>query len=470
MTVRLYFIRNRGIAAFFTALVFILAPGLTVSSRAIGPSTTAKIQMQPNVTFVLRTGIANGKMVFIGKGGAIDGKVNPTLVVRENDVVQVTLINGEGAVHDISFPDFHVTSERVTSPGASSTIVFQVGSAGTYSYFCTVPGHREAGMEGLIRVELAPVKAEAGAAVDISRDPADLPPPVGDREPLTVRYDLEAVERVGRLADQTTYTFWTFNGKVPGPFLRVREGDTVVLHLSNAKDDVMFHSIDLHAVNGPGGGAVATQVAPGEEKSFVFKALVPGLYVYHCATPMVANHISNGMYGLILVEPPGGLPKVDREYYVMQGELYTTEGFGKTGAQQFSYEKLMDERPDYFVFNGAVDSLTNKHPLKANVGETVRIFFGVGGPNFTSSFHVIGQIFSRVYLNGSLSSPPQTGVQTVSVPPGDAVIVELTTRVPGKYLLVDHALSRLERGLVGALIVNGPPAPEIFHEGPARGE
>ena len=244
--------------------------------------------------------------------------------------------------------------------------------------------------------------------------------------------------------------------------LRVRVGDTVTLSLKNAPDSVMMHNIDLHAVAGPGGGAVFTLVEPGETKGFTFKATQPGLYVYHCATPMVANHISSGMYGMILVEPVVGLPKVDREFYVMQGELYTADAYGKNGLQEFSVDKLMDERPEYFTFNGAVGALTDEHPLHAKTGETVRIYFGVGGPNFTSSFHVIGTIFDRVYNTGSLASPPLTGVQTISVAPGGAAVVDLSLPVPGRYLLVDHALSRMERGLVGALIVDGPPAPDIF--------
>ncbi len=248
--------------------------------------------------------------------------------------------------------------------------------------------------------------------------------------------------------------------------LRVRVGDTVVLSLKNAPDSLMLHNIDLHAVSGPGGGAVLTEAAPGETKSFTFKALVPGLFVYHCATPMVSNHISNGMYGLILVEPVGGLPKVDREFYVMQGELYTAQPFGQAGLQEFSYEKLMEERPEYFTFNGAVGALTDEHPLRAHEGETVRIFFGVGGPNYTSSFHVIGTIFDRAFAGGSLTSPPATGVQTVSVPPGGAAVVDLSVPVPGRFVLVDHALTRMEHGLVGALIVDGPPVPAIFHAGP----
>ena len=201
----------------------------------------------------------------------------------------------------------------------------------------------------------------------------------------------------------------------------------------------MIHSVDLHAVTGPGGGAVMTQTPPGETKAFRFKALNPGLYVYHCATPMVANHIASGMYGLILVEPPGGLPKVDREFYVMQGELYTDRPFGQRGHDEFSVEKLLAERAEYFVFNGAVGALTGEHPLKAKVGETVRIFFGVGGPNATSCFHVIGEIFDRVYDQAAIGSPAITNVQTTMVPAGGATIVEFKLEVPGRYILVDHA-------------------------------
>jgi nitrite reductase (NO-forming) len=225
----------------------------------------------------------------------------------------------------------------------------------------------------------------------------------------------------------------------------------------------MMHSVDFHATTGPGGGAAALQVAPGDEKSMTWKALVPGLYIYHCATPMVAEHIANGMYGMILVEPEGGLPPVDREFYIMQGEIYTDAPFGQRGSQEFSVEKLLSERPEYFVFNGSVGALTKLHPLHAKVGETVRIFFGVGGPNFTSSFHVIGEIFDRVYNLGGVESPPLRGIQTVLVPAGGAVITEFKPEVPGNYTLVDHAIARMERGLVGILNVEGPPNPEIYN-------
>jgi len=307
------------------------------------------------------------------------------------------------------------------------------------------------------------------SGVDIVRDPTEIPAPVGNREPQVVRIDLEATEVIGQLADGTTYTYWTFNNQVPGPFFRVRIGDTIEVHMKNSGSSTMNHSVDFHAVTGPGGGAVMTQTQPGQETVFTAKALNAGLFVYHCATPMVADHISNGMYGLILVEPEGGLPPVDREFYVMQGELYTAGAFGEQGHQMGDTTKLLNETPEYFVFNGAVNALKDKKPLKANVGESVRIFFGVGGPNFTSSFHVIGEIFDRVYDQASLTAAPLTDVQTTLVPPGGATMVEFNLEVPGNYILVDHALSRLQRGLVGVLVVEGEPNPEIINGTPSNG-
>ncbi len=416
----------------------------------------------PDARYTLRSGIAEGRMVYIGVGGTIDGKVNPVLTAAEGQVVQLTLINGEGAEHDIVFPDQDARSPRVTGKGASTTLAFRAGKSGDFIYYCSVPGHRLAGMQGQFIVTPKPPVPSVVEA-DISRAPDDLPPPIGKREPQTVRVDLLSVEVEGRLAEGTTFGYWTFNGKVPGPFIRVRVGDTVDIHLKNSAESSMIHSVDFHAATGPGGGAAALQVDPGKEKSMTWKALVPGLYVYHCATPMVAEHIANGMYGLILVEPEGGLPPVDHEFYVMQGEIYTDKAFGQRGSQEFSVEKLLDEKPEYFVFNGSVGAISKLHPLRAKVGDTVRIFFGVGGPNFTSSFHVIGEIFDKVYRLGSLETPPLKGIQTVTVPPGGAVLTEFKLHVPGNYTLVDHALARAERGLVGILSVEGAPNTDIYN-------
>ena len=442
------------------------APAATPAD-AVPPTSSASTMpgpgYMPGLRYTLRSGIAEGRMVFIGIGGSIDGQVNPLLSAAEGQVVQVTLINGEGAEHDIVFTEQGPAgnSAHIVGKGASTSIAFAASRAGDYLYYCSVPGHRLAGMEGKFLVTPQP-PLQTVVEADISQRPTDVPPSIGSRGTQTVRVDLIAVELEARLAEGTTFGYWTFNGKVPGPMLRVRVGDTVDVHLKNADGSSMLHSVDFHAATGPGGGAASTQTNPGEEKSFKFKALTPGLFVYHCATPMVAHHIANGMYGLILVEPEGGLPLVDREYYVMQGEIYTDGAFGQHGSQEFNVEKLLNERPEYFVFNGSVGALSKFHPMQAKVGETIRIYFGVGGPNFTSSFHVIGEIFDKVYNLGGVTSEPLRGIQTVMVPAGGAVITEFKVDVPGNYTLVDHALARAERGLVGILHVEGQPNTEIF--------
>ena len=428
------------------------------SSAVTGQPAAAYV---PDARYTLRSGITEGRMVYIGVGGTIDGQVNPVLSAAEGQIVQIILTNGEGAEHDIVFPDQNAKSPRIVGRGASTTIAFRATRAGDFAYLCSVPGHELAGMRGQFIVTPRP-PAQVLVEADISQQATEVPAPIGNRGPQTVRVDLNTVELEGRLAEGTTFGYWTFNGRVPGPMLRVRVGDTVDVHIKNSADSTMIHSVDFHAATGPGGGAASTQVDPGAEKSVKFKALIPGLYVYHCATPMVAHHIANGMYGMILVEPEGGLPPVDREFYVMQGEIYTEAAFGHHGSQEFSVEKLLNERPEYFVFNGAVGALSKLHPLQAKVGETVRIFFGVGGPNYTSSFHLIGEIFDRVYNLGGVLSEPLHGIQTVTVPAGGAVITEVKLDVPGNYILVDHALSRMERGLVGILHVEGAANPEIF--------
>jgi len=463
----------RAFATSVCAALLVVPPGYA-QDHSMPASQAAQVQAAGGTSyhsatiFTLRTGIAQGRMVYIGVGGEIEGKVNPDLVVHEGEIVQINLINGEGADHDIVIDQYGVRSSIVIGKNASSTFSFTANKPGEFVYFCSIAGHRQAGMEGMIRVVAGSREAEATDAADIVRDPADLPKPIGPRSPQVVKVELETIELKGKLDDGTSYVYWTFNGKVPGPFVRVRVGDTVEVSMKNPGDSVMMHSVDFHAATGPGGGAHYTQAAPGEEKVVTFKALKPGIYVYHCATPSVAHHITAGMYGLILVEPEGGLPQVDREFYVMQGELYTVEPFGTKGDLEMDYDKLISEKPEYFVFNGAVGSLTKSHPLYASAGETVRIFFGVGGPNFTSSFHVIGEIFDNVYSMGSVISPPVQGVQTVTVAPGGATIVDFKIDRAGNYVLVDHALSRAERGLAGYLIVEGEMNDDIMHEGPVK--
>ena len=289
-----------------------------------------------------------------------------------------------------------------------------------------------------------------------------VPPPILRKQPAKVVVELEVIEVVKRMADGVDYLFWTFGGDVPGKFIRVREGDLVEFHLGNHPTSKMPHNIDLHAVTGPGGGAASSFTAPGHKSQFSFKALNPGLYVYHCATAPVGMHVANGMYGLILVEPKEGLPKVDKEFYVMQGDFYTQGAFGEEGLQPFDQQKALDEKPSYVVFNGAVGSLVGDKALKANVGETVRLFVGNGGPNLISSFHVIGEIFDHVYQEGGVV-PTQRQVQTTLVPAGGSAIVDFKLEVPGTYILVDHSLFRaFNKGALGMLKVEGLPNLTVY--------
>ena len=442
-------------------LLFALATAAGFTPQAVAARDAAAVTPVADVTFTMKTQIHEGQLVFVGDAGAIKGQINPELKVREGAVVAITVINGDGAMHDVAVPGFNAQSDQLVGVGSATTIVFRATKAGTFEYLCTLPGHKAAGMFGKLTV--GDVAKVVSTAVDVAKNPSEVGEPVGDRAPKHINYDLLTTEVEGQLSDGSTYRYWTFNNTVPGPFLRIRQGDTVTINLKNAEDSINIHSVDFHSVTGPGGGAAVTQVAPGQTKSFTFKALHPGLFVYHCATPMIAQHISNGMYGMILVEPEGGLAKVDHEFYVMQGELYTAQKHGSSGLQEFSVDKLLDEKPEHMMFNGSMNALTKTYNMQANVGENVRMFFGVGGPNLTSSFHLIGEVFDKVYNLASFTSPPLTDVQTTLVPPGGATMVEFKVDYPGRYLLVDHALSRAEKGLIGFLQVKGEADPAIFN-------
>ncbi|HET7034823.1 MAG TPA: copper-containing nitrite reductase [Thermomicrobiaceae bacterium] len=319
------------------------------------------------------------------------------------------------------------------------------------------------GTQAAMNMTAAPDDAALAAEVaGLTRLPQPVvAPPVGHRDPTTVKVTLVAQEVKALLDNGVGYTFYTFNGTVPGPMIRVREGDTVELTLKNDPSSASPHDIDLHAVTGPGGGAAVTAVKPGSEATFSFKALHAGTYVYHCAAAPAPMHIANGMYGLIVVEPPEGLPAVDHEFYVMQGDFYPAGNVGDKGMRRFDMTKMMAEDPEYVVFNGSVGALTGEHELESNVGDTVRIFFGVGGPNLPSSFHIIGESFDSVSVEGGTLE--NHNVQTTLVPPGDATMVELTTDYPGNYSLVDHSLGRVMKGAIGTLHVDGEADPSIFN-------
>lgn len=304
------------------------------------------------------------------------------------------------------------------------------------------------------------IKTDGEMVAELTAPPM-VPKPVGNRAAMKLKVNMEIKEQEATMTDGVKYTYWTFGGSVPGSFIRTRVGDEVEFHLKNHPDNKLPHNIDLHAVTGPGGGATSSLVAPGHEKVFSFKVINPGLYVYHCATAPVGMHIANGMYGLILVEPEGGLPPVDKEYYVMQGDFYTQGEYGAQGLQPFDMNKAVKETPDYVVFNGKVGSLTNGGELTAKVGETVRLFVGNGGPNLVSSFHVIGEIFDNVHVEGG--SMINKNVQTTLIPAGGASIVDFKVETPGSFVIVDHSIFRaFNKGALGILKVEGAEHKNIY--------
>ncbi|ADO32072.1 TPA: copper-containing nitrite reductase [Neisseria meningitidis] len=289
----------------------------------------------------------------------------------------------------------------------------------------------------------------------------EVPPPTDRDHPAKVRVKMETVEKTMKMDDGVEYHYWTFDGDVPGRMIRVREGDTVEVEFSNNPSSTVPHNVDFHAATGQGGGAAATFTAPGRTSTFSFKALQAGLYIYHCAVAPVGMHIANGMYGLILVEPKEGLPKVDKEFYIVQGDFYTKGKKGAQGLQPFDMDKAIAEQPEYVVFNGHVGSIAGDNALKAKAGETIRMYVGNGGPNLVSSFHVIGEIFDKVYVEGGKLI--NENVQSTIVPAGGSAIVEFKVDIPGSYTLVDHSIFRaFNKGALGQLKVEGEENPEIM--------
>ena len=406
---------------------------------------------------------------FVGVNGSINGIRNPTLLVGWGDTVTIKVTNGETQLHNLHVDGANVQTPDLAGKGASATLNFRAVSEGSFAYYCAIPGHRQAGMAGTMVVgepsgpQIGP---EANRTVaSISQDPTAIPPPIHRNYSTTINVYLHAEEVTAEIEPGVSFTYWTYNGTVPGPFFRARLGDTVIVHFYNDVKSSMTHSVDFHAVTGPGGGGQVTQTAPGHYSNFSFMTMVPGLFVYHCASPNIPTHLAMGMYGLFLVEPPDGLPIVTHEYYLMQGELYTVWPLHTMGAQEFNGTALVNGDPTYVVFNGAWDALAGSRQLTAKVNDTVRLFFGVGGPSFISSFHMIGSMFDRVYAGGDLTDPPLNGLQTIMVAPGSSVMTDFTVLYPAKYPLVDHNLvNAFDKGALAILNVTGWANSSIFQK------
>lgn len=410
--------------------------------------------------------------------------------------LRVTITNAGELAHDLKLEG--TTGSELVDPGETVTADLGVIEASGQAW-CTVPGHKEAGMVLDITVTGAATGAGDPAAAaaeparpadvdEISRHPTELPTTsdyrlyrdgryqnIAKRQgPLTQEVHVQIREVVAEVLDGTTMELWTFDGAIPGPMLRARVGDSIDFFLHNPEGSTMPHNIDFHAVTGPGGGSVRLDTAPGSVSNLQVKLLRPGIYIYHCAFPDIPTHIAHGMYGLIVVEPEGGLPPADHEYYVMQSELYTDRGgdlgyteLADAGHLAFSGELGNREEPTFVVFNGRPEAISGDRALGASgddpilSGDTVRMFVGNIGPNLISSFHLIGEIFDRVYVEGSFGLV-NGDVQTTLAPSGGAVGVELTVEVPGEYLLVDHSIFRVHKGALGVLTVTGPDNPAVY--------
>lgn len=422
-----------------------------------------------NLTFELKAFLTG----FVGVGGSIDGVRNPTLAVGLGDHVAITVVDGEAQVHNFHLDGYGLDTPNLAGIGQNATVTFVATQEGEFAYYCTIPGHRAMGMAGTLVVGEAkgptiPPEGPLGTSF-ISRDPTDLPPLITRNYSTTVNIYLQAKEITAEIEPGTSYTYWTYNGTVPGPFFRVRVNDTVIVHFSNDANSSMNHSVDFHAVTGPLGGAAVTQTAPGSTSSFSFRAMVPGLFVYHCGTPNIPTHIAMGMYGLFLVQPDSGMVPVTHEFYLVEGEFYTQWAIHTPGHQLFNGTALLDEQPTYVVFNGRYDAFTGVHALHAQVNDTVRIFFGDAGPNVVAAFHMIGNMFDLTYAGGDLLDPPLHGLQTVLVAPGSSTVEELTLMYPANYPLVDHAIvNAIDKGAFAVLNVTGWADSSIFQKlGPA---
>ncbi|MEN1987178.1 multicopper oxidase domain-containing protein [Paenibacillus hubeiensis] len=288
------------------------------------------------------------------------------------------------------------------------------------------------------------------AYVSISQPPVD---PVIRRDGNNVYIEMTAQVTDLEISEGTIYNAWTFNGTAPGPVLRVTEGDTLIFTLKNL-DESMPHSMDFHAVHASPSSKFI-DVMPGEQGTFTYPTSSPGVFMYHCGTKPVLAHIANGMYGMIIVEPKNGYPSenlIDREFTLVQSEWY----------KEHDYESFLNDQPDYVVFNGNHYGLTNS-PLLAKVGDNVRIYISNAGPNEVSSFHIVGTIMDRVYIDGNPKNI-QYGMQTVMLPASGGAVVEFTVTEEGDYPIVTHQFNHASKGASAVLRVTkdgldhgGPP-------------
>ena len=360
-------------------------------------------------------------------------------------------------------------------PGRSQPPAAVSPSAGSTSGATNTPAASLPPAGNSVLPELTP-KAQLQSAPDSEVNVAVAPnvPPAAERENqaiVDVHFDIvEGVQTID-IGRGTEYVTWGYRihgadalvAGTPGPIIRARVGDILRFTITNLPGNFHPHNVDFHAVTGQGGGAAATTVNPGETAIIEARLLYPGIFMYHCAFGDVPLHISQGMYGGILVDPATPLPAVEHELYVVQSEYYTSTA--EDGAVVIDRGAATLEHPSYVVFNGAVGSLTGDRAPRIAVGDTMRIYFVNAGLNLDSNFHPIGSHWDKVYQEGALLNQPLRGSQTTLVAAGGGTVVELIGLVPSTIVLVDHALARaFDKGAIGQIVVEGDPDPEVFED------
>jgi nitrite reductase (NO-forming) len=374
---------------------------------------------------------------------------------------EVEFKNTGSALHDVTFAD----GTTITAEGGKTATGSVTVPAGGLTFLCSIPGHADAGMKGEVMVEGAapaatPAPDTAGAVNAPVPDPnapkytlfdatapALLPGNVHD-------IDLPIIDKDITVAEGFVVHAWTFGGQVPGPTIRVHLGDTVNVHLTNQGS--MSHSIDFHASQTAMDHQMV-EIAPGATFTYTFTADYAGVWMYHCGTAPALHHIANGMYGMVIVEPKGGLPKVDEEIALVQSEWYLGPQ-----RQPVDYAKAnaAAPAPDFVVFNGVANQYKD-NPIQVTTKGRVRAFVLNVGPNVDSSFHVVGTIFDTVTKEGVVLARGNAGgwgSQAVDLAPAQGAIIEFSPQEDGMYPLVTHAFNFVGRGALGIIMAGGEPA------------
>ena len=319
-----------------------------------------------------------------------------------------------------------------------------------------------AGVSGLVSAQETPAPNPPGASV--GSDPHSestghsSPVPTGKPawkvydpwlkavEPGEKKIELTATDVATYLAKDVAYAGWGFNGTIPGPALRARQGDKIDFEFKVDKNASTAHSVDFHSAQTPPDKNYKT-VMPGEEYAWSFTANHPGAYLYHCGTPPVLMHIGTGMYGAMIVDPKEGWPPA-QELIFIQSDFYLKDG--GNGFMVADYTKMLGNgNMDYVTFNGYANQYV-ENPITVKAGQPIRIFVVNAGPNVWASFHVVGAIFDKGFVNANPNNAYE-GLQSMMIGPGDGACVEFTLPEPGIYTAVNHSFGHAAHGAIALL-------------------